>query len=1105
MKKKNERHIAILLAVMMIFMNFIITPVMANGEDRIKVTEIEATATNMEPVFGNSVSSEPTFTVTKGTEAHFNTIMGDWKKKNVETGKFEHGDETITAGTWRYEVQIRVDGAYGTTHVLDNNFTVKVNGELWTTEMGLVDTNFSFGHAYSPEFTVEEPAIDLTFYDSYTFDITTVYKNVAISSFSVANNAAGGTRPYTFSKTSGPAWIKVSTDGIISGTPTAMGENEDLVVRVTDSNSNYKEITISVANTVVKPEDRIKVTEIEATATNMEPVFGNSVSSEPTFTVTKGTEAHFNTIMGDWQKKNVETGKFEDGHGTITAGTWRYEAQIRVDGVYGTTHVLDNNFTVKVNGVLWRTKKSVVDTDYSFGNAYSPEFTVEDSTHTDHSARTKTDGQPATCVADGWKDYYKCNGCDKVFDAATNGNEYSDLAAWKTGAGKIDALGHDYSVMQHDDTQHWKKCSRCDSTTTKENHRDGSATCTAKAVCSVCGTQYGDLADHSYSTDWKYDTNNHWKECTCGDKKDSAEHTWNVTAATEETDKHCTICGYVAEPKLGHTHSLTLVPEVKPDCDTDGTKAYYTCSCGKYFEDATATKEITDLEAWKTGAGKIEKLGHDYSVMQHDDTQHWKKCSRCDSTTTKEDHRDGSATCTAKAVCSVCGTQYGDLADHSYSTDWKYDTNNHWKECTCGDKKDSAKHTWNVTAATEETDKHCTICGYVAEPKLGHTHSLTLVPEVEPDCDTDGTKAYYTCSCGKYFEDATATKEITDLEAWKTGAGKIEKLGHDININTPANGTVRLSKTKAKKDDIITVTATANPGYELDKIEVDGTKITGNTFTMPDKNVSVVVTFRVKTVTPPTAHSITVIAYSHGSASASKSSANPGDLISISVYPDHGYVVDEIYVKDAANALISRNDYNFYMPNSAVNVYVHFKPYFYDYDYDYYRPYRPHRHTEDKKEDKKSEDKAIDKDTKKPVEKTESEVVLSIGSKDMNNKYNGIASKKGMDVAPYIKNGRTMLPIRYIAEALGMGVTWDAKTRTVIIQDMFYRVEIPVNTNKIIVNGKTYTSDVKPEIKNNRTMLPIANIARALGLKDGEDIIWDASKRQVIIKRIYDK
>ncbi len=514
----------------------------------------------------------------------------------------------------------------------------------------------------------------------------------------------------------------------------------------------------------------------------------------------------------------------------------------------------------------------VVGTNFSFGTAYSPEFTVEDSTHTDHSARTKNDGQPATCEADGWKDYYKCNGCDKVFDAATNGNE------------------------------------------------------------------------------------------------------------------------------------------------------------------------ITDLAAWKTGAGKIEKLGHDYSVMQHDDTQHWKKCSRCDSTTTKEDHSGGNATCTAKAVCSVCGTEYGDLAEHSYGTDWKYDTNNHWKECTCGDKKDSAEHTWNVTAATEETDKHCTICGYVAEPKLGHTHSLTLVPEVKPDCDTDGTKAYYTCTCGKYFEDATATKEITDLEAWKTGAGKIEKLCHDIKINTPANGKVELSKTKAKKDDIITVTATANPGYELDSIMVDGTAITGNTFTMPDKEVSVVVKFKATGTTPPTPPTPT--------------------------------------------------------PTPTP------EPYYPGYD-DWYEPYRPHRPYRPSKpvEEKKTEEKPIDK----PAKKVETEVILTIGSNNLDNKINGVDSFKGMDVAPYIKNGRTMLPIRYVAEALGMSVSWDAKTRTVIIQDMFYTVEIPVDTNKIIVNGDVFTSDVKPEIVHGRTMMPIANIARALGLKDGKDIIWDASMRQVIIKRIYDR
>lgn len=59
---------------------------------------------------------------------------------------------------------------------------------------------------------------------------------------------------------------------------------------------------------------------------------------------------------------------------------------------------------------------------------------------------------------------------------------------------------------------------------------------------------------------------------------------------------------------------------------------------------------------------------------------------------------------------------------------------------------------------------------------------------------------------------------------------------------------------------------------------------------------------------------------------------------------------------------------------------------------------------------------------------------------------------------------------------------------------------IESDTNKIIVNGNVYTSDVKPEIKNNRTMLPIANIARALGLQDGKDIIWNSNTKTATIK-----
>lgn len=128
-------------------------------------------------------------------------------------------------------------------------------------------------------------------------------------------------------------------------------------------------------------------------------------------------------------------------------------------------------------------------------------------------------------------------------------------------------------------------------------------------------------------------------------------------------------------------------------------------------------------------------------------------------------------------------------------------------------------------------------------------------------------------------------------------------------------------------------------------------------------------------------------------------------------------------------------------------------------------------------------------------------LVLSIGKVELEREINGVESNIKMDIAPYIKDGRTMLPVRFVAEALGFDVDWDKSTRTVILKQDKTRVEIPVDTNQIIVNGDVYTSDVKPEIKNNRTMLPIANIARALGLQDGKDIIWDSYSRTVTIYR----
>lgn len=163
------------------------------------------------------------------------------------------------------------------------------------------------------------------------------------------------------------------------------------------------------------------------------------------------------------------------------------------------------------------------------------------------------------------------------------------------------------------------------------------------------------------------------------------------------------------------------------------------------------------------------------------------------------------------------------------------------------------------------------------------------------------------------------------------------------------------------------------------------------------------------------------------------------------------------------------------------------------------------------KEELKEEKEEVKEDVKEDVKEEKPEVkeaderilkmILTVVCKDLEKYINGDKTIIEMDIAPYIKDGRTMIPIRYLAEALEMKVSWDAKTRTVFLEDDNFKIEIPVDTNKIIVNGEEKESDVMPEIKSGRTMLPIANIARALGLVDGKDIIWDAANKQVTIIR----
>lgn len=87
------------------------------------------------------------------------------------------------------------------------------------------------------------------------------------------------------------------------------------------------------------------------------------------------------------------------------------------------------------------------------------------------------------------------------------------------------------------------------------------------------------------------------------------------------------------------------------------------------------------------------------------------------------------------------------------------------------------------------------------------------------------------------------------------------------------------------------------------------------------------------------------------------------------------------------------------------------------------------------------------------------------------------------DVEPYIKNSRTFVPIRFIAEELGYDVKWDDVNRKVIMTEGDTKVELKIGSADMLVNGRVVKLDAPAEIRDDRTFVPLRAIAEAFGEK----------------------
>ena len=102
-----------------------------------------------------------------------------------------------------------------------------------------------------------------------------------------------------------------------------------------------------------------------------------------------------------------------------------------------------------------------------------------------------------------------------------------------------------------------------------------------------------------------------------------------------------------------------------------------------------------------------------------------------------------------------------------------------------------------------------------------------------------------------------------------------------------------------------------------------------------------------------------------------------------------------------------------------------------------------------------------------------------------------------MDVAPYIKAGRTYVPMRYLGEILGAEAVWDDTARTATLTRGDDVVVFTIGSAIYTQNGESKTAEVAPEINNGRTMLPARYVAEAFGAQVG----WDAGTQTVLIQK----
>ena len=182
-----------------------------------------------------------------------------------------------------------------------------------------------------------------------------------------------------------------------------------------------------------------------------------------------------------------------------------------------------------------------------------------------------------------------------------------------------------------------------------------------------------------------------------------------------------------------------------------------------------------------------------------------------------------------------------------------------WIECPHdGDKETRNAKEATCTEAGYSGDVYCLVCNEMITK--GHdinmaSHKLNYIPKTDATVTETGNDEYWQCTvCDKYFSDAEGTNEITDLEGWKAGDGKIDKLPPEI---IEGKGQ---SITEGEKK---ALSFTSNAAYsDFIRVELDGSELSEENYEKAEGSIIITLDADYVATLPAGEHTIGIVSES---------------------------------------------------------------------------------------------------------------------------------------------------------------------------------------------------------------------------------------------------